>query len=148
MEYQRIFIPVDSSRASGMALEEAIKLARMMGASLCIAHSIELPVYGPGNPELLDSAAMEQPLADAGNAILQAASAKAREQGIKTEEMLLENHGDPIAGVLLDAALRARAQLIVMGTHGRTGILHLLLGSVAEGVLREASVPVMLIRSP
>lgn len=147
MMYQRIFVPVDSSTPSTLALDEAIKLAKSLGSKLIIAHGVDLPLYGRGNPEVLDSSAMEQPQVDAAHHTLQNACAHARAAGLEIEEVLLENRGDPISSTLLDAAHKAHAELIIMGTHGRTGIMHLLLGSVAEGVLRAADLPVLLVRS-
>lgn len=60
---------------------------------------------------------------------------------------MLEANGERIARVIDNEALAWGADLIVIGTHGRTGFNHLLFGSVAEGVVRGASVPVLLVRS-
>ncbi|WP_255701217.1 universal stress protein [Chromobacterium sp. Beijing] len=61
---------------------------------------------------------------------------------------ILESWGDKIAAVLVDDAGVWGADLIVMGTHGWSGLMHLLMGSVAEGVLKLADVPVLLVRNP
>lgn len=147
MMYQRIFVPVDSSTASNLALDEAIKLARGLGSKLVIAHAIDLPVYGRGNPEVLDSSSMEQPIVDAAKVLLGKAIDRAVAAGVEVESVLLENRGDTVADILLNAAYQAKVELIMMGTHGRTGIMHLLMGSVAEGVLRASDLPIMLVRS-
>jgi len=144
--YQRIFVPVDQSAPANMALDEAIRLAGDLGAGLILAHSVELPQYGNGNPERMDSLAMEQPLMEVGAQILEEARDKARKSGLEPETHLLENHGESTAEVLLAAARESRAELIVMGTHGRTGLSHLLMGSVAESMLRHAPLPILLIR--
>jgi nucleotide-binding universal stress UspA family protein len=146
MMYQRIFVPVDDSSPSSLALTEAIKLATSLGSKLIIAHGVDLPLYGRGNPEVLDSNAMEMPQITAAGETLQAACDRARAGGLEIESVLLENRGDPISTILLEAAHHAQAELIVMGTHGRSGIMHLLLGSVAEGVLRAADLPILLVR--
>jgi len=146
MMYSRIFVPIDSSAPSDLALDEAIKLAQGLGSILHLCHSVDLPQYGRGNPEQLDSTALEQPRVSEGNVTLDAACARARAAGLEPESSLIKIHGDPIAGALLAQAHRCNADLIVMGTHGRTGIMHLLLGSVAEGVLRTSDLPVLLIR--
>jgi nucleotide-binding universal stress UspA family protein len=64
-----------------------------------------------------------------------------------SETELLETEGKRVASVIDDDAKRWPADLIVIGTHGRSGISRLLLGSVAEGVVRGASVPVLLVRA-
>lgn len=144
--YQRIFVPIDNSTPSNMALTEALRLAKSLKATLFIANSVDIPAYGRGNPELLDSAELEKPLRDAGHDLLQTALKRAGDAGVDAQELLLENRGDPIADVLLRAAREANADVIIMGTHGRSGIMHLLLGSVAEGVLRQSDIPVLLVR--
>ncbi|TDR82633.1 universal stress protein [Paludibacterium purpuratum] len=146
MLYQRIFVPIDNSTPSDLALSEAIRLAKSLSATLIIAHSIDTPTYGRGNPEILDSAALEQPLLESGNSLLEAAKARVQAAGVASETLLLQNRGDPIAQVLLTAANNVAADVIIMGTHGRSGIMHLLLGSVAEGVLRQADLPILLVR--
>jgi nucleotide-binding universal stress UspA family protein len=147
MMYQRIFVPVDSSAPSSLALDEAIMLAKNLKAVLILAHSVNLPASGRSAPKMLDSSEIDQPQLDSGKRTLQAAQERVRTAGIETETRLLENHGKDIADLLLQAANQAQAELIVMGTHGRSGIKHLLLGSVAEGVLRAAELPVLLVRS-
>jgi nucleotide-binding universal stress UspA family protein len=144
--YQRIYVPVDSSPHSTLALNEAIKLAKSLGSTLILAHSVDLPRYGRGNPAILDSKDMDQPLIDDGKEILRRAVALAHAQGLIPESELLENRGESIATLLLEDAHDCKADLIIMGTHGRTGLMHLLLGSVAEGVLRVSDLPVLLIR--
>lgn len=146
MLYQRIFVPLDNSTPSELALSEAIRLGGVLGATLILAHSVEVPMYGRGNPEVLDDASLEQPLLDGGKQLLQAAQARVAAAGLAVEPRVLTNRGRPIAEVLLTAAREAAADVIIMGTHGRSGILHLLLGSVAEGVLRQADLPVLLVR--
>jgi nucleotide-binding universal stress UspA family protein len=147
MMYQRIFVPVDSSAPSNLALDEAIMLAKNLKAVLVMAHSVNLPASGRSAPKMLDSSEIDQPQLEAGRRTLQSAVERARTAGIETETLLLENRGKDVADMLLQAAQKAQAELIVMGTHGRSGIKHLLLGSVAEGVLRAAELPVLLVRN-
>jgi nucleotide-binding universal stress UspA family protein len=146
MMFQRIFVPIDNSTPSDMALTEAIRLAKSLKSQLIIAHSVDVPIYGRGNPELLDSIELEKPVLDTGRVQLQSALTRATEAGVSAEQLLLENRGDPVADILLQAARDVAADVIVMGTHGRSGIMHLLLGSVAEGVLRQSDLPVLLVR--
>jgi nucleotide-binding universal stress UspA family protein len=65
---------------------------------------------------------------------------------VTVDAAILESHTRPVSDVILDDAAKWRADLVVMGTHGRRGFNRLLLGSDAERVLREASVPVLLVR--
>ena len=78
--------------------------------------------------------------------MLDAASKVALKQGVKAAASLVESRGRPVSDVILDEARKWRADLIVMGTHGRRGVNRLLLGSDAERVLRSAPVPVLLVR--
>jgi nucleotide-binding universal stress UspA family protein len=78
--------------------------------------------------------------------MLDAASKVALKQGVKADASLVESRGRPVSDVILDEARKWRADLIVMGTHGRRGVNRLLLGSDAERVLRSAPVPVLLVR--
>ncbi|BEV73622.1 MULTISPECIES: universal stress protein [unclassified Paludibacterium] len=147
MLYQRLFVPIDNSTPSDLALDEAIRLGKSLKATLIIAHSVDAPTFGRGAPELLDNGDLDKPLVDAAQDLLQTGLAKARAAGVTAELQLVHNRGKPIAQVLLDAARDTAADVIIMGTHGRSGIMHLLLGSVAEGVLRQADLPVLLVRS-
>ena len=66
--------------------------------------------------------------------------------GVESHSRVLSSTGEKIADVLLREAQEAGCDLIVMGTHGFTGLMHLLMGSVAEGVVRHANIPVLLVR--
>jgi nucleotide-binding universal stress UspA family protein len=74
------------------------------------------------------------------------AAAKAREAGVHAETALIKTEGRRVAAVIVEEAEGASSDLVIMGTHGRRGVEHLLLGSVAEGVVRRATVPVLLLR--
>ena len=83
-----------------------------------------------------------------GRKILAKAEAAARESGVDVKTLLIETKGGSIADAILGAARKVRADVIVLGTHGRRGLSRVLMGSDAEAVLREARIPVMLVRSP
>ncbi|MBV8047441.1 MAG: universal stress protein [Paludibacterium sp.] len=146
MLYQRIFVPVDNSSPSDLALTEAVRLGKSLGATLILAHSVDTTPQSHGRTELIDNAGMTQPLVEAGRDLLQGAQTRARKEGVASEMLLVQSRGQPVPQALLKAARDAAADVIVMGTHGRTGIMHLLLGSVAEGVLRQADLPILLVR--
>ena len=135
-----ILHPTDFSDRSGHALQLASALARDYQARLVLLHVLPRPVIGygegviPPEPEFLREEAKEQldRLAVPGG-------------GVVADRRLAE--GDP-AGVILHIARETHADLIVMGTHGRTGLGRLLMGSVAEHVLRRASCPVLTVAAP
>ncbi len=143
--YQRILVPVDGSETSRAALQEAIKLAKQLGARLKLVHVIE-------NTRVFDAEGMvdQSTLLDiatrSGEQVLSRAREVAQKEGIEAETTLLEAGGDRNENVIVAEAKQWLAELIVIGTHGRSGISRLLFGSVAEGVVRGATMPVLLIR--
>ena len=86
-------------------------------------------------------------LRKSGEAILAKATAAARAVQVSVEPMLVDSRGEPVARAILRAARKAKADLIVIGTHGRRGLSRVLMGSDAEQVVREATVPVLIVRS-
>ena len=144
--YQRILVPVDGSANSGRALQEAIKLAAG-NARLRLVHVIEevypLDIEGYA---YIDNVALQEAVKHTGERVLAQAAEEAQRKEMATETVLLEAGGKRVADVIADEARDWPADLIVIGTHGRSGLSRLLLGSVAEGVARSASVPVLLVR--
>ena len=145
--FKRILVAVDGSDTADQALQEAIKLAMEMRAKLRIVHAVDtvninLDTEFP-NPTEMSDAAIEL-----GHKILRNAEAVAKKSGIATETHLIEIHtlGHRIAEVIASDAENWSADLIVICTHGRKGLSRLLLGSVAEAVVRIATKPVLLIR--
>lgn len=145
--YKRILVPVDGSSTSDIALREAIKFVIDQKAELRIIHVIEdvVPVW---DVELLNINEIREALRQTGERVLAKTEAVARDAGIKAETRLIESTppGARIASVIAAEAKAWPADMIVIGTHGRRGVDHLLMGSVAEGVVRISPVPVMLIR--
>jgi nucleotide-binding universal stress UspA family protein len=145
--YQHVLVPVDGSQISDLALREATRLISAATAELRILHVVEA-VKPLIDVELLNVEALRQAVHDAGLKILARAEAVAREAGVAATTRLVEAPPSArIASVIAEEARAWPADLIVIGTHGRRGVDRLLLGSVAEGVLRLASSPVLLIRS-
>jgi nucleotide-binding universal stress UspA family protein len=132
--------PTDFSERSEYAFRLACSLARDYGARLVVLHVVTPPVviYGEGvvppEPEMFRAEAQEK---------LNRLEAPA--PGVGMERRLTE--GDPVAEILR-LARESGADLIVLGTHGRTGLGRLLMGSVAEQVVRQAPCPVLTIRMP
>lgn len=146
--YQRIFVPVDDSETSNIALAEACKLAREGGGTLRLVHVVDLAQFGWGGTEFLDAGELQKSIKEAGEQVLAQSAAIVREKGLNAECRILESWGDKIATVLMEDANTWGADLVVMGTHGWSGLMHILMGSVAEGVMKLADVPVLLVRSP
>lgn len=145
--YRNILVAVDGSHTSEMALQEAIKLARDLSGKLRIVHAVEM-VNLNFDSEFAGLNAIWETMRKSGETILAKAQAAAREAGIAAETKLIEidTLGRRIPEVVAEEAQSWPADVIVIGTHGRRGISHLFLGSVAEGVVRVASTPVLLIR--
>ena len=140
MNAKKILFPTDFSTCSDAGLEQATALARDTGARLLIVHVEEPPAayaggemyYGMIEP---DNAAMQQMLA----AVVPSDPSVAYEHRLLT--------GDP-ADRIVELADEEHCDLIVMGTHGRTGFKRLLMGSVAEAVVRKANCPVLIYKQP
>lgn len=143
--YQRILVPIDGGPIAAQGLHEAITLAARLGSTLRLLHVVDLHLlymdaFGMG---LLPDAVAQ--LHTAGEEILTKAKQLVDAQGVTVETRLTECKAPTVADTIIDEADRWCADLIVMGTHGRRGVRHLVMGSDAEGVLRRTRVPVLLI---
>jgi nucleotide-binding universal stress UspA family protein len=145
--YTRILVPVDHSETSAAALKEATRLACEQHAIVRLVHVIDLAQFAWSANEFLDVPQLQASLKEGGEKLLAERGALLRELGIEVETQLLEIWGGQIARTLVDEAVQWRAQLLVMGTHGYGGLTHMLLGSVAEGVMRHTHIPVLLVRA-
>jgi nucleotide-binding universal stress UspA family protein len=146
--FKRILVPVDGSRTSGLGLEQAIRLAKDQRAVLYLLHVIDERVI----TQNLEGGAAEidrlfDSLRASGKQILANAEAQARKKRVRVKAVLVENIIRSVADVIVGQAKKVRADLIVLGTHGRRGVSRLVMGSDAEGVVRTTSVPVLLVRS-
>jgi universal stress protein A len=140
MKAKRILFPTDFSAYGQEALRWATVLARDTGATLVIAHVEEPPMaYGGGE--------MYFPSEEGNREELKQALVKIvpPDSKVPFEHKLLV--GDP-ANAIVEAAEQEHADLIVIGTHGRTGLTRLLMGSVAEAVVRKAKCPVLTVKHP
>lgn len=140
--FRRILVPHDFSAPADFALRQAAALARAAGGRLRVLHVME-PMYVPIN---VPSQAMPDPyaLVPTQKAALERQVRKVLGAGAPPCTVDVEV-GQPTA-FILEAARRADS--IVMATHGRTGLRHLLLGSVAERVVRASPIPVLTVRPP
>jgi nucleotide-binding universal stress UspA family protein len=137
-----ILVPTDFSEPADEALEYARTLGARVGASVHLLHVMQEPLLAEGlvaETTIASSPSLhEQTLAEARTGLA------CRSAGTASAEFTL---GDTVANITAYAS-RLRADLIVMGTRGRTGMAHLLLGSVAEQVVRTAPCPVITVRRP
>jgi nucleotide-binding universal stress UspA family protein len=144
MTYKRILVPVDGSATSNKGLDEAIKLARAAGAKIRLLHVVDDTLAfsspdGAGANYVLDA------LRSSGRQALERAGDRVRRAKLEAESTLIENFTGRVAEAIVDQAKRWRADLIVMGTHGRRGVNRLLIGSSAELVVRSSTLPVLLV---
>jgi nucleotide-binding universal stress UspA family protein len=147
--YTRILVAIDSSTTAQKALDEAITLARSLGASLCIANAADegpLTQHGMGLGSYIDVYKVKEEMRNAGHALLAQALAKAQAAGCQAEVLLIESAQRRLGDMIIGAAAEWRADLIVMGTHGRRGFERFLVGSVAEHMVRTATTSLLLVR--
>ncbi len=142
--YKRILMPIDGSKTSEQAIHEGLELAKALGAQVTFLYAVEDPVatvYAmpeavPYQPQLF------QDLRKAAEDTLQHAKSLAEAVGVSSTTLLVERK-HPVDAI---REVEADTDLIIMGTHGRRGFNRMVFGSVAEGVLRRASTPCLLIR--
>ncbi|RKT22678.1 nucleotide-binding universal stress UspA family protein [Paraburkholderia sp. RAU2J] len=145
--YTRILVAVDGSNTSRRAFEAALALAKSNGAVLRPFYVVEnTPMYfeAPGyDPSILRNRLIEE-----GRELRAEFTQTMAEQGVKGDPAVSEasSLGD-VSDIVLKAAAEFDADLLVMGTHGRRGFQRLILGSVAERCVRQATIPVLLIPS-
>lgn len=145
--YKRILVPVDDSAASNAAIDEACTLAKTVKAKVRLLHVVDLDQFGWGRAQVIDDAA-QRSIKESGDRVLDAAVTRAAGHGVKPESHTIHGWLEGIPELLLAEAGQWEAELIVMGTHGRSGLHHLMVGSVAEGVLKRTDVPLLLVRRP
>lgn len=127
--YKRVLVPVDGSEIADRALDEAINLTK--------GHAVELKIVFIGSDD------------ESSHEVIETAMTRAVNAGLQPESGLLGKfETEEIADVILQGAKEWGADLIVMATHGRRGVAHLILGSVTEGVIRTSPIPVLVVRAP
>lgn len=141
--YERILVPTDGSPTSERALRHAADLTAALGADLLVVTVLDVATYA-GLPMETAWEGIDDVLRSDARAALTDAQRVLEGRGVASETHLLE--GEPTREIVRFAE-RADCDLIVMGTRGRGGIDRLLLGSVAEAVVRSADVPVTTVRN-
>ena len=140
--YQRVVIPTDGSDCSINAVQAGVEFARTLGVGVTFVHIAEQPHMPISNPNWDDSTAhLRDQLAREGNDILEVANRIATEVGVETHTML--QSGERPHDIIIE--MSKPGDLIVMGSHGRTGVERIIFGSTTERVLQRANVPVLVI---
>jgi nucleotide-binding universal stress UspA family protein len=143
---QRILFATDFSSASGKAFDRAIDLAKDNGAQLTVAHVYEPPsrlsLDGYVLPQVYDE--FEAALREEAEKQLAPLVSRAAKAGVQAQSLLVK--GIPYRAIAR-AAKTSNADLVVLGTHGRTGVARLFLGSVAARVISTAPCPVLTVRA-
>lgn len=146
--YQRILVPFDGSDTSCRALDAAVRMARESGGTLRVVHVMEDSAYMTGyDPMGGSSGLLLKAIREGARRILADGVERAGQAGLVAEAELLDPPGGRLGTVVAEAARKWQADLVVVGTHGRRGLGRVLLGSGAEQVIREATVPVLVIRA-
>jgi nucleotide-binding universal stress UspA family protein len=141
---RHILCPVDFSPPSAAALRYAVELAQRFDAEVTAVHAFHVPAYAMPDGSFSLPVNWTQPVIESAGRELDEFVARAPHDNVVFHTRVVE--GMPHARIN-ETAAELGADMIVMGTHGRSGLSHLLLGSVAERVVRTASVPVLTIRA-
>jgi universal stress protein A len=142
MLLKRILVPIDFSEPSLKAVDEAAEFSRPYGAELILMFAVERSNYE--SPLLVpDSGAVLEEQARAAEEKLDEICRGLGKRGVKCRTLVESGVADQ---AILDAAKKVDASLIVMSTHGRTGLARVLIGSVAERVVQHARCPILLLR--
>ena len=140
--FKQILLPVDGSNTSNAAIHQALALAKEQGAKVRLLTIYEPIKHGTAEGRIDLTAAMRME----GEAILKDAEKASAGSGVEVTTILVNAGARRIATAIVEEGEACGADLIFIGTHGRKGFEHLVLGSVAEGVVRRATVPVLLTR--
>jgi nucleotide-binding universal stress UspA family protein len=136
-----ILVPVDGSACATHALAYACDFSKIASAKIELCYAVDyhsLPGSMGKRPESAPDLLLEE-----GESILMRARAAAGKRGVEARCRLIRGNA---AEAIVQHARESNADLIIMGTHGRTGFRRLVLGSVADGVARRSSIPVLLMR--
>lgn len=146
--YKKILVPIDGSDTAARGLNEALKLARDQSATIRLIHVVNELMVIASYEGTIYSGELVQALRDSGQKVLDNAQQKVSAMGVQVESELLEAHGGQAGNAIVKDAEQCHADIIVLGTHGRRGFSRLVMGSDAEQVVRQARVPVLLVRDP
>jgi nucleotide-binding universal stress UspA family protein len=148
--WKTILVPHDFSSCANHAAALARDVAKVHGARLVLLHVAELPpMLGPGAAVVPDEGGAPINVRDyamrSAQAHLDDLARRLHTDGVEVSTVSTAGH---VASEIAECAEREKADLVVMGTHGRTGLAHVVLGSVTEKVVRHSTVPVLTVRVP
>lgn len=143
MQIKTILVPTDFSELSNEAVDHAFSMAKQIGAKMIFLHTLEWPDHPDEMTPMYDEGFAF--IKDRAGAMLHDLVERAGKEGIEAvSELSLD--GIPFVEII-QTARKKGADLIIMGTHGRTGLSHIMMGSQAERVVRQSPCPVLTIRS-
>jgi nucleotide-binding universal stress UspA family protein len=146
--YQRILVPLDGSEAAGLGLAEAIRLAQPLKARLVLLSVVDDPAWLAEMSAVASSDKLRREIRRYADEVLAKAKQAAAAADVEAQTIVREAIGKRPADAIVDEARQQGCELIVMGTHGRKGLSRMVLGSDAMAVVQNASVPVLLVRTP
>jgi nucleotide-binding universal stress UspA family protein len=146
MSYRHLLVAVDDPEHAKPVIEHAIELARFHGAAVTLLHVVQVPSMTLPEGVIIPQPERLSRLFERANEDLSRLAAQLEHAGVARVSVRTE---EGAAGrEILGAAASGEYDLLLMGTHGRRGMSHLFLGSVAEHVVRGASIPVLTIGDP
>ena len=145
--FERILVPVDGSHTSDLGINMAIGMARDLDSMVYVLHVVpEFIVMQDAVGGAVYADRLFEGLREGGQKILEKAEKKLRAKDVTFRSILVEEPAARVSDVIVRQARKVKADVIVMGTHGRRGLSRLALGSDAESVLRDSAVPVLFVR--
>jgi nucleotide-binding universal stress UspA family protein len=142
--YKKILVPLDGSELAKMALDQAEKLAKTFDAEIILFQVVPfMPIYG--SPELVTPLIVDEKQKEAAEKYLLNLGEELKKRGLRAAATV--RTGQQVAVEIIDFAKESGVDLIIMCTHGRSGISRWVMGSVALKVLTRAETPILLIRS-
>jgi len=145
--YQHIIAAIDDSDTSARAIREAVALANSSGAELTLVHAVDEALFAHfTHTTLANRDAVEAALINEGKSILDNAAQIALDAGMTAKTRLLTSRHESTSDQINQVIVETNADLLVVGSHGRRGVQRLILGSVAERLLKKVSISVLIVR--
>ncbi|MBM4324598.1 MAG: universal stress protein [Deltaproteobacteria bacterium] len=142
--YKKILIPLDGSELAKKAIGQAEKLAQTFGSEIILFQVVPfMPIYG--SPELVTPLFVDEKQKESAEKYLQSQAEELKQKGLKVSSAV--KTGQQVAVEIIDFAKENGVDLIIMSTHGRSGITRWVLGSTALKLLTRAETPILLLRS-